>query len=397
MIEKDSIRKFIFKDELNYIFEKYCVCDTDKDKIFYSIFENSLDFSKALVLADGINDFESLSNKIKKVIKNNKVVGAIGSLFLIQDDLVLPINIKKIVLKNEKLGILVGAGISKLINLPLWSELAKSAIEFLRDNHFINYFECQRILSEIQDPKQRLTIFHEFIPKSDSQAEDFYRTIFDKVNNKKKNPYDLLVKFDSIKLTTNIDNEFYNSLSNRLHELALTLERGYESSIQREPCIPDIKYKDFSSVDDINYRTIYNLHGTLDDISTTVLTTKDYINAYFKDVNGLKKFLERVFKEYTIIFIGYGLEEFPILEHIISGSKDHYALIGEYFNDINLFKMRQKYLKSLSINPIRYYLDFYGYDRLYVVLHSWVRQIEEERGRPYYEKIKELDDVINVE
>jgi hypothetical protein len=229
MIEKDSIRKFIFRDEINYIFNKYHIFESDEYKIVHSIFGNPLDSSKTLVLNDDINDFETLNNRIESVIKDKNIVGALGSLFLVQDDLELPTDIKKIILNNEKLGILVGAGVSKLIGLPLWNDLANKAIEFLRDKHLINYFECQKILNEIKDPKQKLTIFHEFISKDTIQAKQFYEDQLTNEDINTRNPYDILVKINSMKLTTNLDKEFYFSFDRSLKESNLTLSKNIES------------------------------------------------------------------------------------------------------------------------------------------------------------------------
>ena len=119
---------------------------------------------------------------------------------------------------------------------------------------------------------------------------------------------------------------------------------------------------------------------------------RDYIKSYF-EATGLREFLTRLFNEYTVIFIGYGLEEFQILEHIISKkSKPHYAVIGNYFTDVNLLEVKRKYYSSLNIDIFAYYLDFSGHQRLVEVLKSWLTEINMEVNKISYDLQREIEE-----
>jgi len=387
------MRKAIFRNELNYIFETNKVKLSDRQKVVAALFENPLIISKQYLLKDEISNLDELDKKIKEIVKEEKTVGSIKTLFIVQEDLECPEEIKKLFLENKKIGILVGAGVSKLIKLPLWKELADTAIKYLYEENLINYFEYQRIMNEVTDPKQKLTIFDSLLPRKNNKSKQFFNDILSIKDPPTENPYEILAKFNAIKLTTNIDKEFYNALTKHLQQLPSVSSEGTEGSTPQQIKKAKIQVKNFTSKY-FDSETIYHLHGFIDELEDTILTTKDYVEAYYNNKNGLKTFLNDVFREYSVIFIGYGLEEFPILEHIIRGSRQHYVLIDGYLNELSLLRLKRKYFEILNISPIHYYLDFNGYHRLYTVLNSWIQQIEEARNKEYYQSIKLIDEGV---
>lgn len=389
----NSIRKTIFKDELRFVQHKHNLSDAEIDQIIHSIFENPLTMTKQYMLKKEINTLEDLSNEINKISANKEVIGAINTLFLVQDDFELPLDLKNLFLINEKICLFSGAGISKLLGIPLWKELANKAIEYLySDAKKINYFEYQRIIYDVIDPKQKLTIFHNLLPRNTKEAQKFYEATL-KADYEKENPYHLLVKFDWIKLTSNIDNEFYNAL-NREPEQSLKVEDEPSQNLEIIAKRAKKETRDFN-ISNLNHETIYYIHGSIDNLQQTILTTKDYIEAYYSDKSQLRTFLRDIFNEYSVIFIGYGLEEFPILEHIIKNSKRHYAVIGTYLNEMNLLRLNSEYFKTLNITLIPFYLDFNGYNRLISILDSWIQQIRDARSKDYYQKIKDIDETVD--
>ncbi|MBF0344781.1 MAG: SIR2 family protein [Nitrospirae bacterium] len=340
-----------------------------------------------------LGTYEDLLEIVKNTIDDQDIVFAISKLFLIEDDLKLPEGLKNIFIRNEKLGVFVGAGVSKLLGLPLWRELANKSIEYLYESNKINYFEYQRIINDVNDPKQKLTIFHKILPKSTLDAKEFYEKTFE---NKTKKPnesgcvYDLLVKFDWIKLSSNIDNEFDNALSRKNKSIFNEIVDD-KAVLTKKKSRNVINFK----VENLDYGKIYPIHGSLvDGLESCVLTTEDYLKTYYENLE-FREFIGKIFKEYTILFIGYGLEEFPILEYIIKNSRKHYTLVPTYLNEMNLFRLHKEYFEVLNIEPIPYYLDFKGYERLNDVLSAWENEIKDLRGKDYYQRIREMDDIID--
>jgi hypothetical protein len=92
--DMDSMRKTISKDELRLIQLKHNLSEPEIDQIIQSIFENPLTSAKQYMLKREINTLEDLSSEVNKVSTNKEVICAINSLFLVQDDLEIPVDLK---------------------------------------------------------------------------------------------------------------------------------------------------------------------------------------------------------------------------------------------------------------------------------------------------------------
>jgi len=391
------MRKYIFRNELEYVFMKNKIGKFDQDKILSAIFENHLEISKQFILKEEIKSIDDLRSKLSEIIKDEVSVGAINTLFNVQDDLELPSGLGNLFLRNEKIAVFVGAGISKLIGFPLWDELANSAIEYLSKKELINYFELQKIQKEILSPKQKMTIFHEIIPKGSPESKRFYEEIFSKSNNCARSPYGLLLQFDWVKITTNIDKEFSKAYTSIQHTRPTASKDISLTDLQTLSGI-EIVTKNFNSETNISLDAIYHIHGSIENIEEAVLTTKDYVNTYYYEDSELKSFLDKIFSEYNVIFVGYGLDEFEVLERILHNGNhglNRYILLPIYLHELNFFRIKQKYFRNLRVEPIRYYLDFNGHSRLYDLLDSWLQQIKDKRSQDYFQKIRNIDEVLD--
>lgn len=401
MIDNSFIRRSIFWRELEYVLEynKDKITEMERDNIKNAIFESPLDPSLQRLLKKDISDPTLLREQLKAVVGNEDVVDAVASLFIVQDDLRLPQVIKDLYLRKENIAIFAGAGISRLGGFPSWSQLADQAIDYLHETGIINHFECERIKGQSDNPKQKFAIFNELVPTKERRK--FYLGILGPNKSKYKhgNPYESLVKFDGLKITTNMDDEFWEALrywkvsEGRSGEAKILEGDGYDSS---KPLgltdVPEPVYADFGSLMSLNPNTIYQIHGSIRDPDTIIATTTDYLDAYHKE-KGLNDFLSQVFREYTVIFTGYGLEEFELLTHCIQDrGKRHYSLTPTFFNEANLSRMMGRYFGTLNIESIPYYLDFSGYHRLCQVLQAWQRDLKQ---LGYYEEIRTMDEVVN--
>ena len=88
MRDENLIRKTIFKNELYFIFEKNNVCKAEEQKIVFSIFENPLEISKQYILKEEFSKLEALDRKLNQIIDNKELVGAIKTLFIVQEQAV---------------------------------------------------------------------------------------------------------------------------------------------------------------------------------------------------------------------------------------------------------------------------------------------------------------------
>ncbi|MGR3176425.1 MAG: SIR2 family protein [Candidatus Anammoxibacter sp.] len=386
------MRKVIFKNEIHYYFERYDLEDGIRHNLLKSLFEDPLNTSKQYLLNKNVKNVEDIGTLVEKVINDHRFVGDVKTLFLIDDDLELPQELREQLIRKEKIAVFVGSGISKLLGFPLWDELAVSGINYLYTSGLMNFDEMKKILRESISPKQKLSIFHNILPKG--SEGNFYKNHFaPSKHRRKRNPYDLLVKLPFPKFTLNLDGEFWNALV-RLHKNNKK-EKTKSSFISGEADIKHI-FKEFKEDIELDDAAIYQVHGFYKNLKNySIVTMRDYLDHYYGDGNtGLRDFLKKVFNEYAVIFLGVGLEEFELLQYLVRSKKKHHVLISTYINDTNLLRFKKEYFKkALGIDAHGYYLDFNGYDRLYDVIKAWVNQINKEIYGGFYDKTGEFDNV----
>lgn len=264
--------------------------------------------------------------------------------------------------QSGELVVFVGAGISRLIKCPSWEDFANQVLEQLAPNG-IDYYELSQIKS-ISDPKKRLSIAQIVARKKKIKID--YPPIFT-VKLEKDNVYSYLNSFNSSFVTTNYDKylcpdsrkadpeekwRFYK----REHLLRVNLDRN---------------------------GNVVHLHGCVDDPDNMVITTRDYLDHY--STKEVQDFLRYLFERKTVLFLGYGLEETEVLEHILrrggasggeGGRIRRYILQGFFQAEIGLCDLLSEYyLESFSTQLIGFPKDYKSYSQQTEVLASWSRKL----------------------
>lgn len=259
--------------------------------------------------------------------------------------------------ENNKLVFFIGAGVSRIMGIPGWDDFSKTLIKVA----FHTYQEQAEIINSITDSKERITVaYNKF--KQDDNLKGFYdafgqamkpnKDVFDK----KENIYEILNRFNALFLTTNADNLFEEVLGEELCH---------------EDCNIDVLKKE-----DIRLQNhLFYLHGHYsDDIdinnNNLVFTAPQYVNRY-NDKNFIG-FLEALFKkDNTIVFVGYSLNEFELIDYIVTKAglkipreKSIFVLYGFNQNQDITYNAKKDYFKSLGIELIPYDLSEKGYDAL---------------------------------
>ena len=374
-----------------------------KDKVYDALFEPNLTLDEPIYkyLKESIIDISVLLKALEGITLEIDLKERIKRLFYVDHDLYLPNELGKIFVNSEKIALFIGAGVSKLLKVPLWDELANIAIDCLREGGYINYLEKQKLLMETS-PKQKLTIFHDMLHDK-SKLQKFYSDrLCGEGAGVENNPYDKLIELDSLlgyrglKITTNLDNEWekawkgYKNISRPSSDAPAIANPAASAFPDYE-----IKYDKLSGATELNQKYLYKIHGTVEDISSAIITTRQYIEAYSR-AGGLHAFLTKVFEEYTVLFVGSGIQEFELLEHCFEKKqKKHYALVGAFTGEEHLFRVKKKYYETLNIHPLLFYRDYDDYDRLLLVLDTWNKEIKSRRTTQYYDEQKVLDGVIN--
>ena len=86
------MRTLLFKNEIDYLFLRYNIEDGLQQAIIDLLFENPFkNYSIQYLLKQNYFDEIQIEEALKSLIKDKNTVGAIKSLFIVKDDLNLPI------------------------------------------------------------------------------------------------------------------------------------------------------------------------------------------------------------------------------------------------------------------------------------------------------------------
>lgn len=275
---------------------------------------------------------------------------------------------------NGNLVVFIGAGVSKQVGCKDWSELASNLINKCHDaendlgHKCVNFREKKSLLEET-DYKKVITICHKILRNNDKE-ELFFNELEESLNFKisdDRNIYDELRDLDAIYITTNVDNHFDNKFDKK-------------NVFNDEEIIPS----------NIRKGTLFHIHGSLEKQESMVFTVQKYIQRY--NNKDFTNFLDEIFNEYHVLFIGYGMNEFELIDYLIKNveikSKDeikHFILLPFFAHEENLLELYSYYYKEMQIKVVGYAYDDKGYSQLYKILQDW-------NSKLYFDSKEKIDD-----
>ena len=279
----------------------------------------------------------------------------------------LPPQIKRAAEIGE-LVIFIGAGMSYELGCRDWNGLANDLIKRCEntlgsDEPLLNNFEgtqLRNMLEHSGNSKKVITICNGILSQSGNDElflEEMKKSLNDdKVasTNPKLKTYRDLFNLNGIFVTTNADRHI---------DQIFTLQ--------------NIIKKDFTgSMTPLN-KNLYKIHGSIDDPDSLIFTVKQYFERY-KNKEFIR-FLESLFTK-TVLFVGYGLGEFELLEHMyknITPIEDRYFYLnGYYTHEKRLCDFEQMYFDQMKVTLIPYSKDKKGFKQLPIVVEEWVKQIQ---------------------
>lgn len=309
--------------------------------------------------------------------------------------------------REGRLIIFIGAGVSKLLQVPLWGEFAKDRLDTIYYNNIIDFRTYNDLLK--QDPRKLLTIC-KIIMKENNIQPNLAKTVF-KFNDDKDyhDVYSKLYLINAIYITTNYD-ECLDIQANKKENISTSKrEIGDINDIE-------IKKTRFNKEVVINKSDILeskllngnviHLHGSIKNEDEMLVTINDYLDFYgnisTKVKPFLSTFLNSVFNsKYLVLFMGYGLEEYEILEYILSKGNNpkvgkHYMLYPSYREERNLVNYLGKYYENLGVKLIPYNISQKGYVQLKNVIDEWSKVLSEiSREQDFIQKTLLIEDKIN--
>lgn len=267
---------------------------------------------------------------------------------------------------SNTLAVFIGAGVSRIIGCGSWKTLANNLIEFCFSKSCINFKEKETLSA--YDPKKSITICKSILTQKGFEG-DFIKIIEDSLKSDKDrtnliNVYHELYGLRGLFITTNVDDCFHNKFER--------LNIAY-------------KEEDFKFINnkDIDKSKLYQIHGSLLSPDTLVFTVSDYLKKYNKSPN-FQSFMKILFSDYVILFVGYGLEEFEVLDYLITKfdhnekiEMKHFILLPYYRGENRILEFDRFYYGDLGITVLPYEKDERGYNQLYEVIKHWNSEINQ--------------------
>lgn len=309
-------------------------------------------------------------------------------------DLRVPIEVKEAA-KNNRLVFFVGTGISMNKGAPNWMGFAKNVLNQLREKGIINYGFIEQI-KDLQ-PKRQLSIARILADKNDEEID--YKKAIEPKSPSKSRIYEYLAKISACYVTTNYDTFLHKMNKDPFGD-------AKEDNItERDPII------DLSEINEgiIRKDKVIHLHGSYsngnDDL---VVTTRDYIKHYSE--KKVKEFLNELFGgDYTVVFLGYSLEEIELLDYLLlktdgkenanteDNENNRFWLQGIYRHQESAYEaISEYYSKVFGINILNFYLDENEYEELTNILKKWADVIN-GYCLPATDKKRTLDEVLDNE
>lgn len=201
--------------------------------------------------------------------------------------------------------------------------------------------------------------------------------------------YTSLFKLGKVFVTTNYDRWLDE------HILEKTISATPAESPTTTPTNMTVIHKvsDFLPAVLTQANTVIHLHGSVIDPLGMILTTRHYIERYANDhrtgdpstENPTLTLLENLFANYTVLFIGYGLEELEILEYVILKAREqhsdereirHYLVQGFFSHEQIVARSMEKYYqRECGIQLIPFLRDQKNHDQLIDVIRHFAQKM----------------------
>lgn len=260
----------------------------------------------------------------------------------------------------------VGAGISRMVGLPSWHGLAECVLTELRKQGGLNYSEFEKLRT--LDPKKQLSIAAIIADQQELRIDISSHLTG---ANADAGIYRILNDLGCACVTTNYD-ELLSPRFRRTNDGSETAARANRVS-EKEKFLAYL-------LDEPG--TVVHLHGCVSKPETMVVTTTDYLQHY--DNENVQYFLAELFKNKTILFLGYGLEEIEILEHIFrrgglkrTPDRRHFSMQGFFRDEKPIYEGLFDYFgETFGVHLLGFIRDFDNYGTLESIIEKWVPDID---------------------
>jgi SIR2-like domain len=286
----------------------------------------------------------------------------------------------------------IGAGASRLAGCPGWAGFADGALHQLIAKGKFTYSQ----LDQIKDLNPRVKLSIATTIAADTNTAIDYDLVLHPghriEHTRGRRLYNSLFALSNVFVTTNYDRWLDERIAEPVPGAAPVASPSIPSPATPMHSIYSVN--DFLPAVLTQSNTVVHLHGSVADPKSMILTTHDYIKRYANDhrtgdagvENRALTFLEHLFGHYTVLFIGYGLEELEILEYVILKARRqantaenearHFLLQGFFSHEATLLRrMETYYLRECGIQLIPFLRDHKDHDQLLDVLEDFAQRM----------------------
>jgi hypothetical protein len=279
----------------------------------------------------------------------------------------------------------VGAGASKLAGCPDWNEFADEALRVFVEHGKFSHAQLDQV--KALSPRVRLSIALAL------QAEHHIQIDFRRILQRKERTehamgcrlYSYLSKLGKTFVTTNYDEWLDEEIVAPTTDVRG--EAGGSADVAPRARTVYFKPEDLTAANLNRQDVVIHLHGSVKYSDGMILTTPHYVQHYANDrksqENIVLTFLEDLFRDKTVLFIGYGLAELEILEYLIVKTRTrdrgvqprHFLLQGFYSHERELMVSMRSYYRECGIGLVPFLRDQGGWEQLINVLESWSKAV----------------------
>jgi SIR2-like domain len=283
----------------------------------------------------------------------------------------------------------VGAGASMLGGCPTWATLADAALAACIKAEKFNHGQHAQIRH--LSPRMKLSIARA-IEAEHELAIDYAKLIEPEnysSNAAGRRVYRSLGKLGTTFVTTNYDAWLDTEIIEAKVSVEDTTTAGNSTSAAPKTRRRIIDVNEFIPSNLNQDNCVFHLHGSVSDPTEMIMTTRDYIKRYANDrssddparENRTLTFLEFLFQQRTVLFVGYGLEDLEILEYVVQKARQqsssgppqarHFMLQGFFAHEYELMRSMTQYYAQCDIELLPFRRDQRDWAQLIQVLEAF--------------------------
>lgn len=305
---------------------------------------------------------------------------------------------------DGKLVFFIGNGLSRLYGLPSWDQLSLEMLKMLAQRKLITY--AQLDLLKAASTKTRISIadrrFRQL--RGDPRYPELtYKSALGLETGRPPRDakaYQILATCKARFITTNYDLFLLEAYQRKLasaEPVAMTqsAEAPAANANAQKTSVGSARLlrgpSEFNRTEFLRNDVIWHLHGSVEDESQIVASTRNYLDVYSNEE--IQTQLQWVFENHVVVFVGYGLDELEVLDMIVRATRlrglkpdpaklTAHVLLPLYSHEEVIVDQLKEYYLDLGINLIPFSKDERDYFSYEILLEKWAGRLSTIANEP---------------